>query len=63
MLKVVLTEMIQNTATLFFLFPFHLLSEKSDQIVEPPKPTQKKKVRKETWSHIKGPYKAYANDC
>lgn len=55
------TEVVLNTTFLFFLF--NLFAEKSEQIVEPPQPSQKKKVRRETWSHITGPYKAYANDC
>lgn len=53
-------EMFQNTNNnmyfLFFTLLCNLLAE-SEQIVEPPKATEKKKARRETWNHITAPNK------
>lgn len=52
-------------AVLFFILFLSInpFAEKPEPVAEPPKPSQRKKVRRETWSRAAGPHEAYANDC
>lgn len=52
-----------SSSCCLFVFSINLFAEKPEPVAEPPKPSQKKKVRRETWGRAAGPHEAYANDC